>query len=62
MVKFLVKGKMRLGRGVKLEHRPFKHEFEATSESRAREMTYTFFGSKSGLNRRAIAIESVSKA
>ena len=62
MAKFVVKGKMRLGRGVTLEHRPFVREFEATSESRARELAYTFFGSKSGLNRRAIAIESVSKA
>ena len=53
---------MRLGRGAKLEHRPFVREFEATSESRAREIAYTFFGSKSGLNRRAIAIESVTKA
>ncbi|MDO8339458.1 MAG: 50S ribosomal protein L18Ae [Candidatus Burarchaeum sp.] len=62
MVKFLVKGKMRLGRGVKLELRPFKHEFEATSESRARELAYTFFGSNSGLKRSAVVIESIAKA
>jgi ribosomal protein L20A (L18A) len=62
MAKFLVKGKMKLGRGVKLEYRPFAHEFEATSESRVRELVYTFFGSKSGLNRRAITIDSITKA
>lgn len=62
MAKFLVKGTMKLGKGVALEHRPFEREFEAASEKRVRELAYTYFGSKSGLRRSAIAIESVSKA
>ncbi|VVC03933.1 50S ribosomal protein L18Ae [Candidatus Burarchaeum australiense] len=62
MAKFTVKGVMRLGKGARLEMRPFAREFDAPSESRARELAYSFFGSKSGLNRRALVIESIAKA
>ena len=58
MVKFNVTGTMKLGS----EERRFQREFDAPSEKRAREIAYSFFGSKHGLKRSNLVIESVEPA
>ena len=58
MVNYSVKGIMKLGS----EQRRFEKEFEAPNEVRARELAYSFFGSKHGLKRSKLVIESVQPA
>lgn len=57
MVKFTVKGEMNLGN----ETRKFVREFEAENETRAREETYAYFGSKSGIRRNKLLISEITK-
>jgi len=54
MAKDVVKGVLKLGD----EERPFSREFEASSEARAHELAYTYFGSQNGLRRSNIKIQS----
>ncbi|RLG18060.1 50S ribosomal protein L18a [Candidatus Micrarchaeota archaeon] len=55
MAKFSIRGVLNLGN----EKRSFSREFEAPNEKRARELAYSFFGSKHGLPRNKVVIEAV---
>ena len=58
MAKFLVKGVLDLGN----QSRKFQRVFEAATEKRARELTLSYFGSKSGLRRSCVKISEVAAA
>jgi large subunit ribosomal protein LX len=58
MAKFIIEGKFRAG--VQWEH--FSKEVESINENTAREKILSTFGSKHGVNRNLIHIDSVKEA
>lgn len=56
-MKFSVSGVLEIPNG----KRKFSREVEAKSERHAKELVYSDFGSKNGVNRNRVKIEKVSK-
>ncbi|MDY6789094.1 MAG: 50S ribosomal protein L18Ae [Candidatus Nanohaloarchaea archaeon] len=58
VAEFIVSGTAELGR----ESQPFEKEIEAESEKDAEDRVYSMFGSKHGISRANVRIESLEKA